>query len=110
MKIVHIANPVNISPSSDLYIARPITFESFRIAQNFSKKEVEGELITVQYSEDHEIIPDFFIRTNDLKRSVLNFGEFENRRKLSLIKDILERAYEHPFIHLLYKICEDSQL
>ncbi|MFW5701044.1 MAG: hypothetical protein ACOCWM_05080 [Cyclobacteriaceae bacterium] len=94
-KFVHIINPVKVNPSSDLHAAQPFTFESLRKAKEFAKEEIDVALITAQYPEDHEIIPDFFIRSIDLNRSVLNFGEFEHERKLPLIQDILERAYKY---------------
>lgn len=40
-------------------------------------------------------MPDGFIRTQDLDRSVLDFGQFEIPRRLPLLCDLLERAYQH---------------
>lgn len=94
LKLAHIINPVNIGPKSDLYIAQPITFESLCQAKDYAKGEVEVNLLTAQYPEDHEIIPDFFARTKNLDRSILDFGEFQRPRKLPLIKDILDRMHE----------------
>jgi hypothetical protein len=94
MKIVHIINPVNVGPTSDLYKAQPVTFESMRRAREFAKGEMEVDLVTTQYPEDHEIIPSIFRKSVDLERSVMNVGNFEKTRKLPLVKDILERATE----------------
>lgn len=92
MKIAHIINPVKIGPSSDLFKAQPITFESMRRARELAKGEIEVALLTTQYPEDHEIIPDYFTITPDLDRSVMDVGDFQKERKLPLIRDILERA------------------
>ncbi len=95
MKFVHIINPVKVSSSSDLFVAQPIAFESLRRAKDYAKDRVEVNLLTAQYPEDHEIIPNFFTKTSDLTRSILDIGEFTVNRKLPLIKDILDRAVEN---------------
>ncbi|AGC77400.1 hypothetical protein LX97_01699 [Nonlabens dokdonensis] len=95
LKLIHIINPVKIGETSDLFIAQPITFESMRIAKEFASHEVDVELLTAHFSEDREIIPDYFTPTKDLHRSVLDLKEFKVRRKLPLIKDILERAVNY---------------
>lgn len=81
MRIAHIINPVIVPESSDLFIAQPITFETMNIAKEYAKPEVEVTLFSAQYSEDHGLIPDFFHKTSDLDRSVLDFGNFKEKRK-----------------------------
>jgi hypothetical protein len=93
MKLVHIINPVKVNLGSDLYIAQPITFESFKIAKSHSEA-LQIIQCTAQYIEDTSIIPEFYTRTKNLKRSVANFGGPELSRKLPLIKDILKRSYK----------------
>lgn len=93
-KIAHIINPVAVSQTSDLYMAQPVTFESMLAARRFAEGTVEVEQFTAQYPEDHAIIPEGFVRTEDLDRSVLDFGTFRARRKLPLIADVLSRLYE----------------
>ena len=95
MKFTHIINPVKVSESSDLYNAQPITFETMRRAKAFAKDAMDVRLITAQYPEDREIIPDYFIKTQDLKGSVLDVGTFKTARKLPLIKDILNKAVSY---------------
>lgn len=95
IKISHIVNPVKIGESSDLFVAQPITFESMRLAKDFASAQVQVQLLTTQYSEDHSIIPAYFEKTPDLDRSVLDFGTFQVKRKLPLIKDILQRAIDY---------------
>ncbi len=93
-RICHIVNPVQVGPTSDLFKAQPITFETMRRAREFAKDHIEVDLVTTQYPEDHAIIPSYFHISNDLERSVMDVGNFEKTRKLPLVKDILEKAVE----------------
>jgi len=92
-KIAHIINPTIVSEESDLFIAQPITFATMQHAQAFAKEQIDVQLYTAQYSEDHPLVPEGFRTTPDLERSVLDFGSFAQQRKLPLIKDILDRLY-----------------
>ena len=95
LKLAHIINPVIVKESSDLFIAQPITFQTMKTAQEFAQQhDIEVELYSAQYPEDHSIIPDGFIKTPDLDRSILDIADFPVKRKLPLIKDILDRLYE----------------
>jgi len=95
MRIAHLINPVKVGPTSDLYSAQPITFESMRRAKEVARGQVEVRLLTTQYPEDHEIIPDFFEKTPDLERSVLDLDSFSPERKLPLIHDVIDRLRTH---------------
>lgn len=87
----HIVSPVKVGPSSDLYIAQPITFESMRIArEQAAASSIKVELCAVNFPEDDEIVPAFFKRGEHLKRSIQDVGTFSIPRKLPLIKDILD--------------------
>ena len=94
-KIAHIINPVIVNESSDLFIAQPITFETMRIAQEFARGHVDVALYSAQYPEDRPIIPEWFQMTPDLDRSILDIGSFHKKRKLPLIKDVLDRLYQY---------------
>lgn len=93
-KIAHIINPVIVGKTSDLFFAQPITFETMKIAQQFAAGQVEVKLLTTQYPEDRALVPKGFTMVPDLERSVLDSGHFEIKRKLPLVKDILDRLYE----------------
>ncbi len=95
IKIAHIVNPVHASPSSDLYVAQPITFETMRRAKEFASDIVDVELLTIAYQEDREVIPSYFKLLPDLHRSVLDVQDFESKRKLPILKDILDAMYQH---------------
>ncbi|NVK66517.1 MAG: hypothetical protein HWE22_18135 [Flavobacteriales bacterium] len=102
-KIAHIINPFNANPSSDLYTAQPITFESMRRAKERVSGRVEVELWSAQYPEDRNMIPEGFLSTIDLDRSVLDLGTFEKSMKLPLIDDIVRRLYnESDAEYLIY--------
>ena len=94
VKIAHIINPVKIKESSDLYTAQPITFQTMQTAQKLAQLAgIDVELYTAQFPEDHSIIPEYFNKTPDLERSILDEGTFKKPRKLPLLKDILDNLY-----------------
>lgn len=93
-KIAHIINPVKAAKTSDLFVAQPVTFETMRAAREFARGKVAVELYTAQYPEDRPFVPEGFTPTRDLDRSVMDLGSFREKRKLPLIKDILDRLYE----------------
>ena len=93
-RIAHIVNPVIIPPSSDLYAAQPITFETMRAARRMAQDTMEIGLFSAQYPEDRAWVPEDFHATPDLERSVLDVGDFKIPVKFPLIKDILDRLYE----------------
>lgn len=94
MKIAHILTPVIVDKSSDLFIAQPITFESMRRAKQLVSAETSVELFSAQYEEDLSIIPGDFTLTHNLDRSVLDIADFKIKRKLPLLRDILDRLFE----------------
>lgn len=92
-RFVHVINPAKVPPSSSLYLAQPITFESIRRAKEFADAHgVDVDLVATNFPEDDEIVPDFFTHRKHLTRSVLDCGTFKIPRKLPLIADILEAA------------------
>ncbi len=94
IKIAHIINPVIVNEFSDLHIAQPIAFATMQTAQKQAEGKVDVTIYTAQYPEDRAIIPESFIQTPDLDRSILDIAKFQLPRKLPLIKDILDRLYE----------------
>ena len=93
-KFSHIVNLVDFPTKSDLYTAQQVTIETMRIARGFSADTVDVTLLSAQYPEDRKVVPEYFIATRDLDQSVLDVADFNVRRKLPLVKDILDRAYE----------------
>lgn len=91
--IAHLVNPVAFPPSHELFYAQPITFESMRIAREGAGQDVQIELLSAQFGEDHDIIPGFFHKTPDLQRSAADCAQFTTLRKLPLLADLLERLY-----------------
>jgi hypothetical protein len=102
--LTHIINPVKVSEASDLFVAQPVTFETMRRAKAFAKDVADINLITVQYAEDKDIIPDYFTKTSDLNKSILDFGTFNKHRKLPLLRDILQSAvdFESSSDYIIY--------
>ena len=65
-----------------------------RVARQFAVDKVEVTLVTAQFPEDRSMVPEDFIATEDLDRSVLDEGAFQRPRQLPLLADILHRLYE----------------
>ena len=104
-KIAHIIHPVTVNPASDLVIAQPITFETMRISREFVKDTIGVTLYAVQYHDEKRLpLPGCFICVPDLIRSITDIKTFKKRRKLALIKDILDALYEaaHDAEYLIY--------
>ncbi|MBL4709587.1 MAG: hypothetical protein JKY48_14230 [Flavobacteriales bacterium] len=92
--IAHIVNPFIAASSSDLSWAQPITFESMRRARRKARDYVDVKLYSAQFKEDRSIVPESFLKTNDLERSVLDLETFKTKLKLPIIGDILNRLYQ----------------
>jgi len=91
IRIAHLINPVNVGEDRDLHWQQPITFESMRIAKEFSKVDVEQ--VACFYPEDESLVPDDFTKTKCLTKSTLD-GGFKIERKLPYFKEMLDRLYE----------------
>lgn len=95
LKIAHIVHPVVVDHTSDLIVAQPITFETMRTARKYAKGTAKVQLYAVQYHDEERIpLPRCFKRTADIERSVTDVHTFGEKRKLALIKDILDALYE----------------
>jgi hypothetical protein len=94
ISFAHIVHPVIVDPSSDLNIAQPITFETMKTAREFAKG-VKTTLYAVQYHDEKRVpLPRSFRRTPDITRCISDIKNFEEKRKLALIKDILDALYK----------------
>lgn len=93
-KFAHIINPYLVKEGTDAHNSQAITFESMRLAQIFSGSMVKVDLFTTQYPEDHPVIPPYFTKLPDLKRCVLDIKPLNPKKKLPLIKDILDQLYQ----------------
>lgn len=101
--IAHIINPFKAELHSDLYTAQPITFESIRKAKEKAEGIINVDILTAQFKEDEEIIPDYFKKTSYLSRSVIDIAGFEKKIRLPLLKDILEKLFnESNAEYLIY--------
>jgi hypothetical protein len=97
VKLAHLVHPVIVAKESDLLIAQPITFETMRTAREFAASDagVEIRLYAAQYEDEEPIpLPQIFIRTPGLTRSVRDIKAFKRDRKLALIKDLLDLLYQ----------------
>lgn len=98
MKIAHVVNPFKCSPDNSgyLYYAQPITFKTMHVAQLKAKKEnIDVKLYSVNYQEDDEIIPEYFIKLPNLKKSTKEiFPTINNNKKLPIIQEIFDLILE----------------
>ena len=94
VSVAHIINPVVVPPTSDLFVAQPITFETLRMAREFARQRVDVTLFTAQYSRDLPGIPDYMTKTRNLETSILDIHPGRGTRALPLLKDILDRLFE----------------
>ena len=92
-RYAHIINAVRVGQESDLSQAQPIAFEAMRQAREFCH-DSEVDFYGACFPEDRDYLPDFFIPTRDLERSVLDCGAFVNQRKLPILGDIFQRVGE----------------
>lgn len=74
-------------------LTQPFVFESMKVAHENCKYRNQITLATTQFEEDKKIIPAFFKILPNLERSVVDVKDFPLKRKLPLIKDILQQAY-----------------
>jgi hypothetical protein len=93
-RIAHIIHPVAVDSSSDLNMAQPITFQTMRTAREVAAGHVDVMQFYTKYADETPPIPEGFEKTPDLDRSVMDVATFSCRRRLALIKDILDRLYE----------------
>jgi hypothetical protein len=94
LTIAHIIQPTVVKPISDLYRAQPITFETMKIAQLFVQGEMDVSLFAIQLHGENEIpLPNCFTKLSPITRSIIDLKCFRKKRKLPLIKDILDPLY-----------------
>ncbi len=93
-RIAHIVNPFSAEKSSEQYIAQKTTFETMRLAREFSRGQVDVDLFSVFYPDDRSFSPEGFQPVPELDRSVLDVASFQEKRRLPLLVDILDRLYE----------------
>ncbi len=94
LRIAHIVNPFDAPINSDLHSAQKITFASMQHAKTQVDQNIRVDLFSAQFESDAHIVPEYFIPTKHLERSVLNFHSFSKSIRLPLIADILQRLYE----------------
>lgn len=92
-RIAHLVNPFHTA-DPELHFAQRITLESMRVAREQAAQVGIGvELLSAQFEEDRDMVPDYFTRTPDLERSVADVQAFSRPKKLPLIADLLDRLY-----------------
>jgi hypothetical protein len=99
LRLAHIVNPLVVTnPRSDLSYAQPVTLRSMQVAREQAIRAggVDVTHYAAFYAEDRPAVPEDFIATPVLERSVLDCVAPAARagaRKLPLLRDILDRLY-----------------
>ena len=93
-RIAHLINPFKCQKDnpSYLYYAQPITFKSMHEAQLEAYKfNVDIKLYSINFPEDDEIIPSYFIKLPNLEKSTLSeFPKIAGERKLPIIQEMFD--------------------
>lgn len=99
IKIAHLINPFKCSEDnpSYLYYAQPITFKSMHNAQLEAQKVgIDVKLYAINYPEDDEIIPEYFIKLPHLKKSTMSeFPKISHNRKLPIIQEMFDSILQN---------------
>ncbi len=89
--LLHVIHPGIVDPESDLSAAQPITFAAMEIARKFAGGAVAVQLRAVLFADEQQLpLPAVFDRLPRLERSIADMKTFKKRRKLALIRDILD--------------------
>jgi hypothetical protein len=94
-RIDHLIVPVEVPPSSDLYVAQPITFETMRRAKERAQRIADIRLLALRFADEQTAIPEGFEPCGILTRSIADLNKFKHKRKLALLKDVLDQLYEN---------------
>lgn len=93
--IGHVIHPGVVDSSSDLFVAQPVTFATMEIARKSARNAAVVEIMAVLHKDEEAMpLPPEFARVPALKRSITALVRFRKKRKLALIKDILDVAHE----------------
>jgi len=113
MKIAHIINPVKVSPDNPSYLfyTQPLTFKSMyesKLYAESNNNNLSVYLYTINYPEDNEIIPDYFIKLPYLSSSTLNSYSSLSKKKLPFIQEIFDSIIQN--VHADYIIYTNSDI
>jgi hypothetical protein len=91
--LAHVIHPGIVDRASDLFIAQPVTFATMETARAFAGDAVSLKVHAVIFHDEQELLlPETFLKVPRLVRSIADIKAFKKRRKLALIKDILDAA------------------
>lgn len=103
MRIIHFFNPVLNPRNTKLLFDQKTTFESFDKAKKFKDNNIK--LITLAIlNKGEQLDNQEFDIVEHLDRDILDIVDFEKRKKLPLINDLLQVALRHaqPEDYLIY--------
>lgn len=101
-RLVHIINPTNVSQSTDLYKAQPITIESILKAKEFCKESDSVFLKYTHFVEEQIHLPKPFENLSFLSSSIHDILEESQGAKLPLLAEILNKAADVDADYVVY--------
>lgn len=113
MIIAHIINPVKVEENnpSYLYYTQPITFDSMHKAKKYVENRYsihKVNLYSINYPEDDQIIPNYFIKLPYLIRSTKTLYPEISKKKLPFLQDIFDSILKN--IHADYYVYSNSDI
>jgi glycosyltransferase involved in cell wall biosynthesis len=99
LRLAHAVNTLSAPPTSDLYLAQPVTFDSMLKAKRYAElvpldRKIEVDLLSTAFSSEQRSQPHGFRKLPPLDRSVIDIGKFDVPRPLPILADILNRLYQ----------------
>jgi len=91
LSLIHILNPFD-SQNADQQRIQEVTFQSIANALTHGTGHLKVRVCATRYSEDVSPLPKYMTELPNLSRSVLDFGDFNPKRRYPLIADILAEA------------------
>ncbi|WP_421898425.1 hypothetical protein [Marinoscillum sp.] len=91
LRLIHVLNPFD-SQNTDQQRIQEVTFQSIANALDFGTGHMEVKVCAIRYSEDMSPLPKYMTELPNLSRSVLDFGDFNPKRRYPLVGDIMEEA------------------
>ncbi len=101
LKFAHIINPFNPGTSATEAKIQAITIECMRRAA----KEYDPEQVTfvsAQFEEDLKFVPEGFIATENLPRSINEVSKIIGKKKLPILADIIQRLKNFEADYYIY--------
>lgn len=93
-RMLHVLNPFHAPPSSDNYLAQPITYQSMADAIDFARDYIPVDVLNLHLPDEEPVAHPVFTHTRALRESSKDHLP-DYPRNLPLLRDILDLAAEY---------------